>query len=50
MPRCLSYTPLFIRPPVDINVERCCREIFGSDNVFDIGFLTHRGTSVVAYK
>lgn len=34
----------------EINVGQRCREIFGSDNVFNVGFLTNRGTVTAAYE
>ncbi|KZT21668.1 erythromycin esterase [Neolentinus lepideus HHB14362 ss-1] len=30
----------------EVNVGQRCRELFGEDNVFNIGFLTNRGTSI----
>ncbi|EED79127.1 predicted protein [Postia placenta Mad-698-R] len=33
----------------EINVGQRCREIFGDDNVFNVGFLTNRGTVTAAY-
>ncbi|EPQ60895.1 hypothetical protein GLOTRDRAFT_135494 [Gloeophyllum trabeum ATCC 11539] len=32
----------------EINVGQRCREVFGEDNVFNIGFLTNRGTVTAA--
>ncbi|KAL4243128.1 Erythromycin esterase [Abortiporus biennis] len=34
----------------EINVGQRCRELFGNDNVFNIGFLTNRGTVTAAYE
>lgn len=34
----------------EINVGQRCREIFGADNVFNVGFLTNRGTVTAAYE
>ncbi|KZT74782.1 hypothetical protein DAEQUDRAFT_742252 [Daedalea quercina L-15889] len=34
----------------EISVGQRCREIFGSDNVFNIGFLTNRGSVTAAYE
>lgn len=31
----------------EINIGQRCREIFGAHNVFNIGFLTNRGTGVL---
>jgi len=34
----------------EINVGQRCREIFGDDNVFNIGFLTDKGTVTAAFE
>ncbi|CAL1696156.1 unnamed protein product [Somion occarium] len=34
----------------EINVGQRCRELFGDDNVFNLGFLTDRGTVTAAYE
>ncbi|KZT06805.1 uncharacterized protein LAESUDRAFT_678813 [Laetiporus sulphureus 93-53] len=34
----------------EINVGQRCREIFGKDNVFNLGFLTNRGTVTASYN
>ncbi|KAJ3550747.1 hypothetical protein NM688_g5004 [Phlebia brevispora] len=34
----------------EINVGQRCRELFGDDNVFNIGFLTDQGTVTAAYQ
>lgn len=34
----------------EINVGQRCREIFGADRVFNIGFLTNRGTVTASYE
>ncbi|KAH8100587.1 hypothetical protein BXZ70DRAFT_893167 [Cristinia sonorae] len=34
----------------EINVGQRCRELFGADNVFTIGFLTNRGTVTAAFE
>ncbi|KAI0082192.1 hypothetical protein K474DRAFT_1586400 [Panus rudis PR-1116 ss-1] len=34
----------------EINVGQRCRELFGEENVFNIGFLTNRGTVTAAYE
>lgn len=34
----------YLQSAGEINVGQRCRELFGSDNVFNVGFLTNRGT------
>jgi len=34
----------------EINVGQRCRELFGSDNVFNVGFLTNKGTVTASYE
>ncbi|EMD41735.1 hypothetical protein CERSUDRAFT_110312 [Gelatoporia subvermispora B] len=34
----------------ELNVGQLCRELFGESNVFNVGFLTNRGTVTAAYN
>lgn len=41
---CVQYAICSTEFSDEINVGRRCREIFGEENVSNIGFLTNRGT------